>query len=357
MMTLPMNHFNRARFVLAAAVLVPTALAAQLPQAPERLRATPELRGRLSANGVPVAGARIALILGDSALKATGCRTRSAATTGDSGEFRVDATWQWFTRERSAALRRGELRDEFYLCIQLRNETTGRGLYQAPAFRWDTLHLACDLYRPWLPPDAEGRQGHCTSRAAVDHAVLAGPAAGARSPDLTCDTSSAVIERLRIGPVRVNGSVAELRRLCPSLRDTTLTAESWAEPSTSRALVLTIAGTPVIIEFSAGVVARISVRQPGLKTTDSIGVGSPFAMLRRRSELYVVTGMEPPFALAFHGPECGNAFLVPHPAQKPSGKIVFVSEDSLRKWPRTTSVKRVIVGFCPNHNFPQFMKP
>ena len=354
MMDVAMKHFNRAASVLALCSAA-TTVSAQLPGGIERLRATPELSGRLTYQGKPIADARIAIILNDST-RPPGCASRSVVSTNDSGVFKADATWRWFSKERMAALRRGTLRHEFYLCAQLKGQKDYRALFQAPANRWDTLRLACDLDRPWLPPDLEGRQGYCSADAAVDHAYLAAPPAGSRSPDVTCNTKTAVIERLRVGPVRINGSIAELRRLCPALRDTVIKGDGWMEPQAQRALVLTIGGVPVIVHPASGIVAQITIRSRGLTTADSIGVGTRVSRLRRRKDLYVVGGNAEvlPFATAWLGEECGVGFYTtqPSPNQLPS----LVSPKELRTWPDSMAVRRVIVGFCPDHGYRRFLK-
>jgi hypothetical protein len=359
MMGIATDHFNRSRVVASLAGLLGGAVGCGEP---EMGHVTPVLAGRLTNNGVPVAQAMVAVMLHGGAARPADdeCSAPGGARpTSDSGNFSLRGTRRVQGREAAREERRGSVAREerFALCVRLPDAGTYRMIFEAPANRWDTLQVACDLVRPWLARDAEGREGQCVvAAAAVSHVGrLPAPPAGAASPDIVCNANTTVIERLRIGPVRVNGSIAELRRLCPSLRDTIVTGEGWLEPGEQRALVLTIRGTPVIIHPAAGVVAMISVRSSGLYSADSIGVGTPLARLRRLPDLRVVAGASDiqPFAVAWRGSECGLGYYLVQPGvrQQESAPSIL-SEARLRNWAGTLPVRRVVVGFCPTTRYP-----
>jgi hypothetical protein len=330
-------------------------------------RATPVLEGRLTSNNEPVAGARIAVVLYEAGKQppSDGCGTSiSARQTDDSGAFLIPsrvgvlaALGALVQREREAS----PPNERFAVCVRLSDAPGYQKIFEGPAHRWDTLSVACDLKRAWLTPDREGRTGQCVVRHAIlDHVGrLPGPPAGSLSPDLTCNTDSAVIQPLRVGPVRVNGSVAELRRLCPSLRDTTVDGEGWMDQGYRQpVLVLTIAGTPVIIEDHSGVIASITIRTPGLVTEDSIGVGTPLARLINPN-LYMIGDSDlMPFAVAWHGEKCGLAYYLTQPEYKagrtnPAG---LLSAGVVAARSKTNIVRRVIVGFCPSPRYHDLLR-
>ena len=363
MMGVTRRHFNRRIGTMVVAALTGLGAPADA-QIPERVRVTPEIRGRLAYNGAPLAGAAVAIVVHEVGTP-TGpnvCGSPAVETTNDSGSFSLGAKWRTLTSPAVRAMRRAtaDSTDRFLLCVRLQNTAAFNVWFVAPAVRWDTLRLGCDYGRPYLPPDLEGREGYCVAEhAAVDHVQLAAPPAGNRSPDLRCDTTTAVIQRLRVGPVRVNGSIAELRRLCPSLRDTIVQAEGWFEPSEQRALVLTIGGTPVIVHPAAGVIAMISIRAPGLETADSVGVGTRLSRLRRLPGLRVVGGRTdiPPFAVAWTGDECGIGYYVAQPGiRRDRNDHELMSEARLRAWAGTLPVRRIVVGFCPSHKYPALLQ-
>ena len=353
MMDVRVTHFNRLAFVLLPLMAQGRAAPAQLP---ERVRATPVIVGQLAEKRVPIGGARTAVVLHEvgKTVPRGGCGSPLGRRASDSGVFRHGADHVWLNAERMAALRRSapEMQHQFVVCVRLPSERRFRVIFKAPALRWDTLHLACDLGRQWLPPDREGRQGYCEAeRAAIDGVQLAERLGRQGLPGITCDTTDAVIHRLRIGPVRAMGSLEQLKRLCPSLRDTTVQGEGWTEiAGRQRAMVLTIGGRPVIIHPQAGVVAQISIRTPGLRTADGIEVGSPASAMHRWQDLHSVVGATDllPYGLAWTGGECGATFYFNQPFQPKGNAWDFATAGEMRAWPDSFRIRRIVIGACPH---------
>lgn len=85
-----------------------------------------------------------------------------------------------------------------------------------------------------------------------------------------------VVTRYGIGPVRVGMQVNALRASCPEARDT-----AWQQEGTKEAGVVVLpGGHRVVAVTTGGVVSRIVIDQPGLKTAAGDGVGTPVAELR-----------------------------------------------------------------------------
>lgn len=327
---------------------------------PDRVRETPELRGQITSGGAPVAAAAVSVVRLVDATPSSGeaadavCRGHDAGRVTDGeGTFSLRADWMW-VRARGRRDPVAEARGGFGLCVSAAGGSPPRLVFRAPAGRWDTLELACDLQRAWLAADRDGMQGRCAvRRAAVDGQQLA--ARRGAPPALTCDTTTTLIEPLRLGPVRVNGSVAELRRLCPMLRDSTVSEEGLYGPQVERVHVLNMAGAPVVIFKSSGVIHRIVVAAPVFRTRDSLGVGSRVTRLLDKPDLHVVVSghYQGPYVFAWHGKECGLGYSLTRPTYDMRDRIgKAIPTARLRAWPASTSIRRVVIGFCPQREFP-----
>ncbi|HYC52183.1 MAG TPA: hypothetical protein VEB19_13805 [Gemmatimonadaceae bacterium] len=318
---------------------------------PERVRETPELTGLVTQAGTPVSGATVSLLtIPDDAPGAPDCGAADifAQTNGD-GAFSLDALTRVALRRDSMKTASAAGRGRFVLCIQPPATKDFSVAFRAPMGMWDTLDLACDLERAWLARDRHGVEGRCvTQRMAVDAQPLG--ARPGRSPARTCDTTTTLIEPLRLGAIRINGSIPELRRLCPQLRDTLVERDDLYGTTRQMASVMNVAGEPVIIFRGAGVIYQIVVQSPKFRTTDSLGVGTSVRRLLDKPELNVVVAgvHQGPYVLAWHGSECGLGYSLTRPTYDRRDRIgVPIPVERLRVWPAETSIRRVIIGFCP----------
>ena len=318
---------------------------------PERVRDTPELTGVVTQAGVPLTGAYVSLhtlAQTDSAQRV--CHEdRDYVVTGKDGAFAIGARTRLAQRRDSMKTAANAGRGWFILCIQPPQANGFTLAYRAPMGLWDTLEVACDVQRAWLQPDAHGAEGRCvTQRMAVDGQVLG--ARPGRTPALTCDTTSTLIHPLRLGPIRINGSIPELRRLCPQLRDTLVEREAVIGSTREMASVMRVAGEPILIYRASGVIYQIVVQSPKFRTADSLGVGTPVRRLLDKAGLNVVVAGEyqGPYVLAWHGAECGLGYSLTRPTYDMRDRVgVPIPIERLRVWPASTSIRRVIIGFCP----------
>jgi hypothetical protein len=181
-----------------------------------------------------------------------------------------------------------------------------------------------------------------------------------RSPALTCDTTTTLIQPLRLGAIRINGSIPELRRLCPQLRDTLVEREDLFGTTRQMASVMEVAGEPVLIYRASGVIYQIVVQSPKFRTADSLGVGTSVRRLLDKPELSVVVSgqYQGPFVLAWHGSECGLGYSLTRPTYDRRDRVgVPIPIERLRVWPAGTSVRRVIIGFCPKREVIDMLPP
>ena len=74
-----------------------------------------------------------------------------------------------------------------------------------------------------------------------------------------------------VGTVRLRESEADVRRRCTVAADTFLLLEGESQP----ALLLALGTDTILAEIVSGRIWRLRVRSPGLRTSDSIGVGTP----------------------------------------------------------------------------------
>jgi hypothetical protein len=325
---------------------------------PVRLRDTPELSGNITSAGKPMPGVTVALARLDdatptAAVTAAACESADGSrATDSSGAFRVRATGVWVRRKNADRLTK-EPRGEFALCLASPESSEQRVIFRAPASRWDSLQLQCDVARAWLAPDPDGTQGVCVvQRAGVDGQPLA--ARRGAQPALTCDTTATLIEPLRLGPIRINGSVPELRRLCPGLRDSMMRREALYGSGNEMVHVLDVAGAPIIMLKAAGTVQRIFVSAPQFRTRDSLGPGTRALRLLNRPDLHVVGSAEMygPYAFAWYGKDCGVGYVLSRPADYRQKEGTSIPVQQILTWPDTTTIRQVVIGFCPEREYP-----
>jgi hypothetical protein len=137
----------------------------------------------------------------------------------------------------------------------------------------------------------------------------------------------------------VGATLDSVSASCTVLRDTT---ETRAEGLSARILSVPIGGDTAEAEIVDGRVWRIAVGRPGLRTTDSLGVGTTLARLTAQF----------PGATAGHGEDglyatstrCGLSFRLANPGGGARSSASGVAE--LRRLPPNTAVDRVLVTGC-----------
>ena len=190
--------------------------------------------------------------------------------------------------------------------------------------------------------------------------VLAGCRAESRSPDSAAaprDVSPAttnaprevaaattrscgapVIDAAGVGALRIGASVDSVRAHCTVLRDT---VERRAEGQPTRVLSVVVADDTGEAEVVDGRVWRITVEKPGLRTADSLSVGTSLARL-----LAAI-----PDARGDHGEggvyvttrRCMSFLLSDLP---PGTRLGVGDAASLRRLPPSTAVRKILVFGC-----------
>ncbi|HYC52177.1 MAG TPA: carboxypeptidase-like regulatory domain-containing protein [Gemmatimonadaceae bacterium] len=310
---------------------------------PQGDRKTPDVAGRVVQAGNPVANATIILARAPAGVAVTCGEALVSARTDQDGRFTARAARRW----RSSA-ERPDTDDPLLLCIRGEGDANHDTLFRTMATRWDSLYVECDRARTWLREDRLGSSGQCLiTRYALDGQPLAMRIP--RFPPRICDTTATEIGPTGIGPLRVFGDIAQLRRVCPGIRDTMFDEVFSMLPGPEPRLVLDIAGEPVIFRNSQGLIADIAVGGSGFRTPEGVRVGMPMSRLAGRADLSAILSDEQggPYLLAWEGRQCGMAFASGRPgwlAMLGSGRRISMQQ--LRNQPPTLRVRRIYAGSC-----------
>lgn len=138
------------------------------------------------------------------------------------------------------------------------------------------------------------------------------------------------------GPVRLGMSVEELRTRCAGTRDSTGLAD---EGMSARTVLVPVGADTVAARIVEGRAWRLAITSRGLRTRDSLGVGTPLARLLALPGARGITGEGRTFIVA--DAPCGLSFEL-------SAGVRDGNADSaaLRRLPASTVVKRVLVTGC-----------
>jgi hypothetical protein len=140
-----------------------------------------------------------------------------------------------------------------------------------------------------------------------------------------------------VGAITVGEPVDSLNR-CPIVRDTIVPG---GEGTTARKVFIALANDTIAAEIVDGSVWRIEVSSPGVRTADSLGVGTPLARLLALSNPRGVSGEGQMFVLS--PDHCGQSFEISHFGPMPAGGW---TRTALSKLPDTTHVISVLVVRC-----------
>ncbi|MEZ4425554.1 MAG: hypothetical protein R3E98_19320 [Gemmatimonadota bacterium] len=137
---------------------------------------------------------------------------------------------------------------------------------------------------------------------ASDTTAVSTPEAG-DVPQTAGPQASALISDSAVGCLELEATLAEVRSACGATTDTTLHLEGQAQ----EAVWVDVGPGRVLAEVRNGRVWRIQVRDPGLTTRDSIGVGAPVNRLATLPGISIAYG-EGTFAMT--EAHCGNSFSI-----------------------------------------------
>ena len=123
------------------------------------------------------------------------------------------------------------------------------------------------------------------SSAAVGAAEPANGNSGVAAPRKDCGVET--ITGQGIGKVHIGATVNALSAECEVVRDTTMLD---IEGMPARRVSIALSRDTVVAEIVDGKVWRVNVNSPGVRTADSIGVGTSIARLRQLKNPRVLTG-------------------------------------------------------------------
>lgn len=163
----------------------------------------------------------------------------------------------------------------------------------------------------------------------------------ARQPSAVSDACGRpVIDGEGVGGIRLGMEVDTVKAHCAIIRDT---VELRSEGQAERILVAAFGDDTVTVEVDSARVWRIEITDPGLRTADWLGVGTPLsALLALKGGKQGLTGEGNLFVIT--EARCGLSFELSEP-RSPSGAWPV---ERLRTLPKSTVVKRVLVVGCRN---------
>lgn len=166
------------------------------------------------------------------------------------------------------------------------------------------------------------------------------PAPAPGDPGIARSCGRPVVDGDGVGAIRIGMPADSVKAHCAVVRDT---MELRSEGQLERILVVAFGGDTANVEVSSELVWRIEITEPGLRTADWLGVGTPLAtLLAVKGGVQGLTGEGNLFLIT--EAHCGLSFELSEP-RSPAGSW---SAERLRTLPPNTVVKRVLVIGCRN---------
>ena len=127
-----------------------------------------------------------------------------------------------------------------------------------------------------------------------------------------CDLSQGLITSHRVGPLRLGEAVRDVRRRCPTIRDTVVAVDvlDGMPPDSVRALVADVHGGSVIAFVYHGRVSAFRLTTAGPQTVDSLGVGASIRLFRRITGIGLIAGDHFAGVLLTISTRCGIRFYL-----------------------------------------------
>ncbi len=175
----------------------------------------------------------------------------------------------------------------------------------------------------------QGRDSLSSSSADVS------PATSAQSKSDDCGDRT--IRRERVGKIAIGDPVDSLTK-CNVVRDTVVLED---EGGKARKVFVALAADTIAAQIVEGQVWRIEVSSPGIRTADSLGVGTPLHRLLEMSSPRGASGEGRMFVLS--PDHCGQSFEISYFGPMPRGGW---TPATLAKLPDGTHVIRVRVARC-----------
>lgn len=183
---------------------------------------------------------------------------------------------------------------------------------------------------------AAGCGGAPAADSPADSPAAQPPAASTGSAASACATGPLAGDG--IGTLRLGMTTEALHASCTVLRDSTILGP---EGMPARVATVVTNGDTLLAEIDSGRVWRIGVVTPGLRTADSLGVGTPARRLADLPGARGITGEGQLFVVADQ--PCGLSFQVKQPGP---AAITSSTPQQLRALPDSITVTRVLVVGC-----------
>jgi hypothetical protein len=147
-----------------------------------------------------------------------------------------------------------------------------------------------------------------------------------------------IVDGEGVGNIRIGMAADTVKARCVVVRDT---VERRAEGQLERILVVPFEQDTAVVEVNDGRVWRIEITEPGLRTSNWLGVGTPLStLLALNGGVQGLVGEGNLFLVS--QALCGLSFELSEP-RSPSGSW---NAARLRTLPKSTVVKRVLVIGC-----------
>lgn len=159
----------------------------------------------------------------------------------------------------------------------------------------------------------------------------------ATSTERSCGAST-TLQGTGVGELRIGRSVEEIERACAVLWDTT---GRDAEGNSARAIGVRIGHDSVQAEVVDDRIWRLTITTPTLRTSDSLGVGTPLARLLVAPGVRGLNGEG--FVFVTMPEHCGLSFQLSTTAAAPRSGW---TRAALQRLPAGTHVTRVLVIGC-----------
>jgi hypothetical protein len=169
------------------------------------------------------------------------------------------------------------------------------------------------------------------------------------NPD--CDAAITGITDTSVGPIYLHEAIGALRVRCRALRDTMVVVPMVGWTDTLPAKRLIIAGVvPVLAIHDGRRVTALRVSSPGLRTVDSIEVGSSVARFRNRPGVQVSYSADSRAVLLRDRARCGTTFELSRwgGAMPPAEDEPPVVGPELVSWADAILVTAITVSRCVN---------
>ena len=144
------------------------------------------------------------------------------------------------------------------------------------------------------------RQGERSNESRTDSTVAVQTPPAAKP----CLDGAAILEHDGVGALRIGKTVDSVRAACQVVRDTVGTNEGQPE----RRIAVAIGVDTVTAVVVGDSIWRIHVRTPGIRTADSVGVGTTAARLRGEPGARVISGEGKNFIVV--PSRCGFSFRI-----------------------------------------------